>query len=204
MVYIPSGYDGKKNVPTNDASYTNPETECTRRFETPHVVDKTQIYRAPARAPHARMRSVPSLLHRTSTQSSNRYQRPVENYSAHYQQPFDDEEYSARTHDSFQLGNGASYILAQALRTIAGLLRIYSWLLAAVCLVSTFGFSIGRAFILDTILIAQAPIPRVLLGYMVVPSIFGGVVRGDLVVLACLAACIDYVCLRWAWRLLHR
>lgn len=202
MVYIPSGYDGKQQNNCDETTYLGSNGRHTPSYDSPRSVDKTQLYRAPVRVPHSRARTLGAMLHRTSRPSPNMYKQPQPTYHAQYQQAPDYDTYPVDAHDRFQMGEGASYILAHVLRLIAGLLRIYAWLLAGVCLVSTFGFSIGRAFILDIILITQAPIPRVLLGYMVVPSIFGGVVRGDLIVLACISACLDYFCMKWAWRLL--
>ena len=93
------------------------------------------------------------------------------------------------------------HVLALCCIALAWCLRVFSWAQVAVCVVSMIGFGPLRALVMYANLAVQSLVPQFLLGYAVIPTVFGGVLRGDLVFVAVLCACFDFLLQRLAYRL---
>lgn len=93
------------------------------------------------------------------------------------------------------------HVLALCCIALAWCLRMFSWAQVAVCVVSMIGFGPLRALVMYANLTVQSLVPRFLLGYAVIPTVFGGVLRGDLVFVAVLCACFDFLLQKLAYRL---
>lgn len=93
------------------------------------------------------------------------------------------------------------HVLALCCIALAWCLRMFSWAQVAVCVVSMIGFGPLRALVMYANLAVQSLVPRFLLGYAVIPTVFGGVLRGDLVFVAVLCACFDFLLQKLAYRL---
>lgn len=93
------------------------------------------------------------------------------------------------------------HTLAFCCIALAWCLRMFSWAQVAVCVVSMIGFGPLRALVMYANLAVQSLVPQFLLGYAVIPTVFGGVLRGDLVFVAVLCACFDFLLQKLAYRL---
>lgn len=93
------------------------------------------------------------------------------------------------------------HVLALCCIALAWCLRVFSWAQVAVCVVSMIGFGPLRALVMYANLAVQSLVPQFLLGYAVIPTVFGGVLRGDLVFVAVLCACFDFLLQKLAYRL---
>lgn len=93
------------------------------------------------------------------------------------------------------------HVLALCCIALAWCLRVFSWAQVAVCVVSMIGFGPLRALVMYVNLAVQSLVPQFLLGYAVIPTVFGGVLRGDLVFVAVLCACFDFLLQKLAYRL---
>lgn len=93
------------------------------------------------------------------------------------------------------------HVLAFCCIALAWCLRMFSWAQVAVCVVSMIGFGPLRALVMYANLAVQSLVPQFLLGYAVIPTVFGGVLRGDLVFVAVLCACFDFLLQKLAYRL---
>lgn len=93
------------------------------------------------------------------------------------------------------------HVLAFCCIALAWCLRMFSWAQVAVCVVSMIGFGPLRALVMYANLAVQSLVPQFLLGYAVIPTVFGGVLRGDLVFVAVLCACFDFLLQKLVYRL---
>ncbi len=93
------------------------------------------------------------------------------------------------------------HVFALCCIALAWCLRVFSWAQVAVCVVSMIGFGPLRALVMYANLAVQSLVPQFLLGYAVIPTVFGGVLRGDLVFVAVLCACFDFLLQKLAYRL---
>lgn len=86
--------------------------------------------------------------------------------------------------------------LSRALRVLAIVFRVLAWAIVALVVADAVAPAGPRAWLLAPNELVSALVPKPLLGLGVVPTPFGGALRGDFVALAIVLLVLDWICCR--------
>lgn len=94
-----------------------------------------------------------------------------------------------------------AYLFAFVLRVIAFIARVYAWLFAAAMCASACSFGPFRGFMLQFVFWISKCLPNPFFGLFVWETPFGGMLRGDFILMAFVLIMIDWICTRRAYAL---
>lgn len=94
-----------------------------------------------------------------------------------------------------------AYLFAFVLRVIAFIARVYAWLFAAAMCASACSFGPFRGFMLQFVFWISKCLPNPFFGLFVWETPFGGMLRGDFILMAFVLIMIDWICTRRAYTL---
>ena len=93
--------------------------------------------------------------------------------------------------------------LAWLLRIVALCLRIYAWLFALAMCASSCSFGPFRSIMLQIVFWITKYLPHTFFGFCIWETPFGGILRGDFVIIAFLLFFCDWLLVRKSYQLLY-
>lgn len=214
--YSPARAHGRTPVPAR--TYAADQTQLmprTQRRQMPAAAPAPQY--APAPAPQYASDYAPQTAPQYAPQPQSQYApQPAPAQRAYRQRPLqrfqipqspqrartdasDLEPSRARGVQTFLLSQ--AYLFAFVLRVIAFIARVYAWLFAAAMCASACSFGPFRGFMLQFVFWISKCLPNPFFGLFVWETPFGGMLRGDFILMAFVLIMIDWICTRRAYAL---
>lgn len=211
--YSPARAHGRTPVPAR--TYAADQTQLmprTQRRQMPAAAPAPQY--APAPAPQYASDYAPQTAPQYAPQPQSQYApQPAPAQRAYRQRPLqrfqipqspqrartdasDLEPSRARGVQTFLLSQ--AYLFAFVLRVIAFIARVYAWLFAAAMCASACSFGPFRGFMLQFVFWISKCLPNPFFGLFVWETPFGGMLRGDFILMAFVLIMIDWICTRRA------
>ena len=202
--YSPARAHGRTPVPAR--TYAADQTQLmprTQRRQMPAAAPAPQY--APQPAPQYAPQPQPQYAPQPAPAQRAYHQRPLQRFQIP-QSPqrartdaSDLEPSRARGVQTFLLSQ--AYLFAFVLRVIAFIARVYAWLFAAAMCASACSFGPFRGFMLQFVFWISKCLPNPFFGLFVWETPFGGMLRGDFILMAFVLIMIDWICTRRAYAL---
>lgn len=221
-----AGYPAPAEYPTPRQNYSparahgrTPVPARTYAADQTQLMPRTQRRQMPAPAPAPQYASdyAPQTAPQYAPQPQSQYApQPAPAQRAYHQRPLqrfqipqspqrartdasDLEPSRARGVQTFLLSQ--AYFFAFVLRVIAFIARVYAWLFAAAMCASACSFGPFRGFMLQFVFWISKCLPNPFFGLFVWETPFGGMLRGDFILMAFVLIMIDWICTRRAYAL---
>ncbi len=209
-----AGYPAPAEYPTSRQNYSparahgrTPVPARTYAADQTQLMPRTQRRQMPAAAPAPQYAPQPQPQYAPQPAPAQRayHQRPLQRFQIP-QSPqrartdaSDLEPSRARGVQTFLLSQ--AYLFAFVLRVIAFIARVYAWLFAAAMCASACSFGPFRGFMLQFVFWISKCLPNPFFGLFVWETPFGGMLRGDFILMAFVLIMIDWICTRRAYAL---
>lgn len=221
-----AGYPAPAEYPTSRQNYSparahgrTPVPARTYAADQTQLMPRTQRRQMPAAAPAPQYAPAPAPQYASdyAPQPQPQYApQPAPAQRAYRQRPLqrfqipqspqrartdasDLEPSRARGVQTFLLSQ--AYLFAFVLRVIAFIARVYAWLFAAAMCASACSFGPFRGFMLQFVFWISKCLPNPFFGLFVWETPFGGMLRGDFILMAFVLIMIDWICTRRAYAL---
>ena len=206
--YSPARAHGRTPVPAR--TYAADQTQLmprTQRRQMPVAAPAPQHASdyAPQTAPQYAPQPQPQYAPQPAPAQRAYHQRPLQRFQIPQspERPRTDasdfEPSRARGVQTFLLSQ--AYLFAFVLRVIAFIARVYAWLFAAAMCASACSFGPFRGFMLQFVFWISKCLPNPFFGLFVWETPFGGMLRGDFILMAFVLIMIDWICTRRAYAL---
>lgn len=206
--YSPARAHGRTPVPARstaaDQTQLMPRTQ-RRQMPAPAPAPQYASDYAPQTAPQYAPHPQPQYAPQPAPAQRAYHQRPLQRFQIP-QSPqrartdaSDLEPSRARGVQTFLLSQ--AYLFAFVLRVIAFIARVYAWLFAAAMCASACSFGPFRGFMLQFVFWISKCLPNPFFGLFVWETPFGGMLRGDFILMAFVLIMIDWICTRRAYAL---
>lgn len=206
--YSPARAHGRTPVPARtyaaDQTQLMPRTQ-RRQMPAPAPAPQYASDYAPQTAPQYAPQPQPQYAPQPAPAQRAYHQRPLQRFQIP-QSPqrartdaSDLEPSRARGVQTFLLSQ--AYLFAFVLRVIAFIARVYAWLFAAAMCASACSFGPFRGFMLQFVFWISKCLPNPFFGLFVWETPFGGMLRGDFILMAFVLIMIDWICTRRAYAL---
>lgn len=206
----PQEYPAQIGYPTPRQNYTQPQAHGrtpvparTYAADQTQLMPRTQRRQMPVAAPAPQY--APDYAPQPAPAQRAYHQRPLQRFQIP-QSPqrartdaSDFEPSRARGVQTFLLSQ--AYLFAFVLRVIAFIARVYAWLFAAAMCASACSFGPFRGFMLQFVFWISKCLPNPFFGLFVWETPFGGMLRGDFILMAFVLIMIDWICTRRAYAL---
>lgn len=213
-----AGYPAPAEYPTSRQNYSparahgrTPVPARTYAADQTQLMPRTQRRQMPVAAPAPQYASdyapqtAPQYAPQPAPAQRAYHQRPLQRFQIP-QSPqrartdaSDLEPSRARGVQTFLLSQ--AYLFAFVLRVIAFIARVYAWLFAAAMCASACSFGPFRGFMLQFVFWISKCLPNPFFGLFVWETPFGGMLRGDFILMAFVLIMIDWICTRRAYAL---
>lgn len=223
-------YPAQIGYPTPSQNYTHPRAHArasvparSTAADQTQFLPRTQRRQMPVPAPAAQYAPAPAAQYASNYEPEYARQpqpqyapQPAPAQRAYHQRPLqrfqipqsperprtdasDLEPSHARGVQTFLLSQG--YLFAFVLRVIAFIARVYAWLFAAAMCASACSFGPFRGFMLQFVFWISKCLPNPFFGLFVWETPFGGMLRGDFILMAFVLIMVDWICVRRAYAL---